>query len=631
MENCGTWNFKNFREILGLKGSSQGILTTLSLASKILPYYGYAHQCKTLMTQLRSGSRAIWLNNQNILLRSYPDKDDGVRYILKKRPLLISKAFGNSRLLKSNTTLLKFHEFMTNDDSKLFEITIRLKAFDLKSLRIINKVLDNLDSEVSSVKFLLMCGYRSNNVFIDVPEIVKVYSKIADFCNKEILVDNSGCFPTYIFPECLKFDMRKASYITEKSCILFTNCLPFPEYENMDPGIAQSFIEGQFCSRQYFKLFSQYNPEEIWKMTRKSTLTLKICASHSLDDSSDLKNITEILMDYEKCPSVKDSQFKEIILNTTGLIGQFECNSQKVFLWNLYDMYNLCYQKKIELSIQSCKFAFKETAIKGAVCYIYLEDKFLKITNFCGRFSKLIYKCSDYFIWKLDISQFSGKLVEGETPKLTRRVKYLTNEWCAIIFINQITHIETSLARLESSVVQNAGRGIIFNTTIKFLELLKEKTFAKLEKLNNRGKLNLRIEMTENCNLLSPKSNIDLSILRYLKLTELHIKVYLRTINKELNGLAKVLQNQKELEFFSLSSIDLFCKNPLSKEFQNLHLVLKNRPYLRKINIVSRSSFPLVTKEVAKTLLIDKITAEITIKHGCECYFDTYHKLCEEL
>ena len=40
------------------------LFTILGITSEILPFYGYADQCRQLMTQLRSKSRRLW--NENI-------------------------------------------------------------------------------------------------------------------------------------------------------------------------------------------------------------------------------------------------------------------------------------------------------------------------------------------------------------------------------------------------------------------------------------------------------------------------------------------------------------------------------------------------------------------------------------
>ena len=39
---------------------SHDLFTTISLTSDILPLYGYADECRQLMTQLRSKSRMLW-------------------------------------------------------------------------------------------------------------------------------------------------------------------------------------------------------------------------------------------------------------------------------------------------------------------------------------------------------------------------------------------------------------------------------------------------------------------------------------------------------------------------------------------------------------------------------------------
>mmetsp|Transcript_25057 Transcript_25057/g.28803 ORF Transcript_25057/g.28803 Transcript_25057/m.28803 type:complete len:98 (-) Transcript_25057:68-361(-) len=39
---------------------SQKLFTTLPISSLILPYYGYAHMCKRLMTKLRKDSYYLW-------------------------------------------------------------------------------------------------------------------------------------------------------------------------------------------------------------------------------------------------------------------------------------------------------------------------------------------------------------------------------------------------------------------------------------------------------------------------------------------------------------------------------------------------------------------------------------------
>lgn len=43
---------------------SHEFLTILSLTNEFLPFYGYADECRQLMTQLRHGSRKLW--NQNM-------------------------------------------------------------------------------------------------------------------------------------------------------------------------------------------------------------------------------------------------------------------------------------------------------------------------------------------------------------------------------------------------------------------------------------------------------------------------------------------------------------------------------------------------------------------------------------
>jgi len=42
---------------------SKGLFTVLGITNEILPFYGYADQCRQLMTQLRSKSRKLWEDN----------------------------------------------------------------------------------------------------------------------------------------------------------------------------------------------------------------------------------------------------------------------------------------------------------------------------------------------------------------------------------------------------------------------------------------------------------------------------------------------------------------------------------------------------------------------------------------
>ena len=44
---------------------SNELLTTISLTSVILPLYGYADECRQLMSQLRSKSRKMWVNDMS--------------------------------------------------------------------------------------------------------------------------------------------------------------------------------------------------------------------------------------------------------------------------------------------------------------------------------------------------------------------------------------------------------------------------------------------------------------------------------------------------------------------------------------------------------------------------------------
>ncbi|CAI2361206.1 unnamed protein product [Moneuplotes crassus] len=290
--NPGT-NLGEIMAVSEAEGKSIPLLTTLSLAIKVLPYFGYADQCKTLMTQLRSESRQLWLSNEDQWLKPFTNDKEEEVFHMKKRILLIKNFKGPSS--SGDKAISYYSQIMNLAHSgayKLYSFNFWFDDEDLLGIETIADFCQKVDLDLLKVKKI--------NVFVcinTIPEFewLLTISRALKIEVREYKVDKATYYKFKYPPFC----------VSETRCVDSTKNLYVCSYDWESPNnqseqdligkLQNGFIDLPELVECFRKLFEITTMETFLKEIKNSSINIRPSHENIVRDKDCIPQLSEIL------------------------------------------------------------------------------------------------------------------------------------------------------------------------------------------------------------------------------------------------------------------------------------------------------------------------------------------------
>ncbi|CAI2384476.1 unnamed protein product [Moneuplotes crassus] len=198
-------------------GVSQSLMTSLSLAIKILPYFGYSDQCKILMTQLRSESRQLWLSNEDKWLKPYTDEQGIEKLHIKRKHYSINNLEGShsSEKVSADSELFKLRD---TGDYKLYNMTFKFTKENIAALETLATFCETIDREFLTVRLIHI--WRDTNLVPYYDLLLKIV-KALNVEVEEHKIEEATYFkfkpPLVIRASTQEVDATKNQYVCDKN------------------------------------------------------------------------------------------------------------------------------------------------------------------------------------------------------------------------------------------------------------------------------------------------------------------------------------------------------------------------------------------------------------------------------
>ncbi|CAI2369271.1 unnamed protein product [Moneuplotes crassus] len=391
---------------------SKAFLTTVPLVLKILPYFGWADECKILMTQLRSQSRSLWFSEEDAFLTPITDEHGVVKFHLPKRELKIrnlAKSLGSTRDYQEVSELKRL---MVSNDYKLY-----LLAFDfdyreaIEGLGVLRDFLKRINLKTLSLSVIRSYFKENHYCFNEETQIDQIKQldlllKITRILGKDvrrIREDDRTCyrFPKPFYINCTA--MIQPIMRTEDLAICGDNfngslsieeeCISVLQYPN---GFSVEDLWDYFIEDLEFM-----PPRMLFRRFERCALIIKLPEVHNSDEAMTLdqfkKSFTQLFAlveNHKSCVEKKDLKIPKVKLKYRlggSDIGYEEALKALEFISSCFHyLKNHCVAISLEVLLGSSK---PKNMVVGGRCYLTIKDehglkrKVMKLTNFSGKFT----------------------------------------------------------------------------------------------------------------------------------------------------------------------------------------------------------------------------------------------------
>ncbi|CAI2362593.1 unnamed protein product [Moneuplotes crassus] len=627
MEKYSTSHFSDLDEGFNPDKCSKGLMTNLPLASKILPYYGYADQCKVLMTKLRRDSREIWLENEQIFLQAYPGKGCLMKYILKKRVLTVTNVFLKSLTKKGSEA---FHGFIQREEYKLYQIIFHVRLFSKGMLQKFLEMLSKLDLESLTVKSIMFKNFGVFKSKGSLPKTIKTFKRIIAKFNKELINYQDNGRDCYLAPSFITFSDQKArnSIVGRLGIFLGTSFVCMPDTD--DVAFQKQFSEEIIDVKILTKLLRYITFDQICQKSQRSSFSLKMSHCSSMKICHYLQIISEGV---EAIQNTSDSEFplRYLKLIIGGSNSLSEEDSQSYIIENIYELSSICQKKKVRLVLNNQSYSDTTNTLTGESCQIKFCGKELQFKKFRCKISAKLVVSEDYCSSELYFSQISGEIIAS-------KVLYQMGpsedppEKCDVSFpIASITHVRASLQDLNFQIIKTFQAKIFVEIDLSSDILLNKQSLRKLSKFCEKPHASLTVKLFDFKSEEEEQRYEDcMASLHRFDIVEIKIIDETTQANKAFyNNFEYLLEEHSNLRILDLEY--KHTSDDTIKHLHNLFTILKKMHNLESLRIDICDTCEDSIEQLVKSIARDKIDASFIIRVGSQEYSDRYRLLSKHL
>ncbi|CAI2387148.1 unnamed protein product [Moneuplotes crassus] len=614
-------------------------LTNLPLASVILSYYGYADECRGLMTQLRSGSRSLWNLNRHILLRNYPGEEDEVRLILKKKSLQILVALHwKFRINKEH--VLDTRRFMMSEFSKLYQLELKVFEFQLVDQMLLDIIFKGTDMKTVTIKSVsFVCNYYilCNDDFrrYDPTLIFNNMKKLAKVLHNE--------FEVYELEDCKYFIPPKIFEVRE-NCLAFKTCgsegitfwKSYPVCGNEDNEMLEE--QRSFCKiiTQIMKNLKTTSVEQVFQNILSSVLEIEVSYNGILNKSIALIELSKKLKIWSKYLQARNCRLKTVrlFLSFCRYYGPRE-ESDSLFE-PLVPFAQSCIQSGLSLQLKEKYYSNSEPQIQTNLAYWVLEDKALVIKKFEGSFENYFtHKCWAYKeclvlhknsvrinIDIIDVILLDDVGVNKQILKNNKIIIPMKNILSFHKDISQLTLKNIPLLPVKSLTV-SISLDKATKRILNRIKILHKDTKIKLEasryyevsRDQDGENLTKFFDTYDSKNLVSLKIHGDLDA------------------TNELNQFVEFIQSKKNLKSLEFSISRNWGTQSYSNTIKNLFSTLRSLPNLKFVSISASDPSTSISNyfhEMSKRFISQRLETKIEITIGSKEYLDRCSRLTKK-
>ncbi|CAI2361299.1 unnamed protein product [Moneuplotes crassus] len=382
MESNPATNLGEIKAVSDGEGRSIPLLTTLSLTIKILPYFGYANECETLMTQLRSESRQLWLSNENQWLKPYINDQEEEVFHIEKRILIINNLKGSS---SSGDEVFPYSPMMKlahTNAYKLYSFYFWFYDEDLPGLETIADFCQIVDSELFKVRMIYVIAEIST---ISASEWLFKISRALKIKVGEHKVGKATYYKFKNPPFCIYgtscFDGTKNLYV----CANDWEPPNLQSEQNLIKKIKDDSLELPGLVELFRKLFEIMTMKTFLKEFKNSCINLSLYCTNIMRNKDCIHQLSEILDNHTTTEDCQRGFVPTFKLDCKRLFKDRSESMQPNDLDCIPILSNVLNNKGFPIQLVFFRKGYRKATkyeIKGDKCLIGYSNWTMKMTNF---------------------------------------------------------------------------------------------------------------------------------------------------------------------------------------------------------------------------------------------------------
>ncbi|CAI2361316.1 unnamed protein product [Moneuplotes crassus] len=412
MESNVVGDLGEIEAVLRRKDGSISLLATLSLAIKILPYFGYADQCKTLMTQLRSESRQLWLSNEDQWLKPYTNDQEEEVFHIKKRSLMVKNLKGPSSSDYEVSCDSQVKELGHSGAYKLYSFDFWPNGEDLPGLETIADFCQIVDSDLLKVGMIYIFSGIST---IPDSEWLLTISRALKIKVEEYKADKAIYYkfkwPPFLISKTNLADDTKNLYVCSYNWNLPNN----QSKQALIGKIQNNFLELPSLIELFRKLLEIVTMKTLSKEIKNSFIKIRLYHKNIMRDKDCIPQLSEILDNHTITEENQRGFVPKFILYCEHLFKDQRQPLQPNDLDCIPILSNVLSNKGFPIRLalyrkSLCKAMKYE--INGGKCLIGYSNWTMKMTNFDLEVSNNCTIDNNYIVFRSNENIFNANVYE---------------------------------------------------------------------------------------------------------------------------------------------------------------------------------------------------------------------------
>ncbi|CAI2365192.1 unnamed protein product [Moneuplotes crassus] len=361
------------------------LLTTLSLASKILPYYGFADECQMLMTQFRRASRTLWNLKKHILLRNDPEEQGKTCFLLKK-PLKIYIIIDHE-FLKSRMTDLVFYKFMESGFSELYQLEIKIEIRKFMLVKDIKGILGDINMRNVTIKNIACSYHKACRSECSLSEQLYLLLNLSNLFGLELETREFGGCKYFIPPKIFDCEIDCPMFrVDEDGKIDYYVDYPVLGSENLN--LYCDLAQGGLSVTDFCAHLDTVTIQQVCERIITSNFNLIMPGENIKHECDALMTISEKLKDWQQDAQKYPSRLEQIKFDLSRDLDKKLFEDSEYFLKSLTSFLQSCKQKSLSVLCNKWMRGFFNSKFCADLGFVVVGKKVLVMNNlecYCTR------------------------------------------------------------------------------------------------------------------------------------------------------------------------------------------------------------------------------------------------------
>ncbi|CAI2369400.1 unnamed protein product [Moneuplotes crassus] len=442
---------------------SKTLLTTVPLVLKTLPYFGWADECKVLMTQLRSQSRSLWFSQEDRLLAPVTDKYGIQRFHLQKRELCITNLGETSRPTGEPLEVSELNRLVITNDYKLYLLDFDfMHGKEVEGLGVLRDFIKSIDLIALSIS-KISSYFKRLDEYYDEEDTYRVehqekqldlLSKVAELLDKEVKKTQEHGRTLLSFPkpfEIICDEFEQPIYGAKDSVICDYNSDARLSIEEKCLKQLQSYgLSTESLCDYYSQALELMTPQTLFHKLEHCGLTIDLSELYNRDEAMGFDafetcftQLFERMKIHEDCVEEEDLKLPKVKLKywfKKREIGYKEALKALEFISSCFHyLKNKCAAISLKIDKGSCS---NYEYVTGESCYLGVQDEhgtrmiIFKLANFNCKLSQGFTIDQGFIIFKEFYLECEG--IEEASPADLEEAKLLTEDLSVFIPLEEV-------------------------------------------------------------------------------------------------------------------------------------------------------------------------------------------------